>query len=165
MGDLTLSAVCGLYCGVCAVYLATQENDEAKLKYIADMFGTTPELIKCDGCRSDRLTVVCSDCVFKPCAEKRKLDFCGECSELPCRDFSEFQEAKPHRIELYESFEMIKADGSDKWQEYMKKRHTCPACGALNSSYDIKCRKCGAEPSCEYVEKHADRIREYFKKR
>ena len=34
-----------------------------------------------------------------------------------------------------------------------------------NSTYDLKCRKCGEEPSCNYVAKHKQVIEQYLKNR
>ncbi len=68
----------------------------------------------------------------------------------------------PHRIELWESLEQIKAIGYEKWIEEAKKDYTCPQCHVINSAYDLKCRKCGIEPSCSYVAKHKPAIEKFF---
>ncbi len=63
----------------------------------------------------------------------------------------------PHRIELWDSLGRIKEAGWETWFAEQQKYYSC-ACGAVNSAYDFKCRKCGAEPSCNYVKKHRDII-------
>ncbi len=40
--DKTHAAVCGLYCPACTVFVASQD-DPARLKFLADMSGITPE--------------------------------------------------------------------------------------------------------------------------
>jgi uncharacterized OB-fold protein len=64
----------------------------------------------------------------------------------------------PHRIELWKSQERIKEVGYEKWYEEMISHYSCSECGTLNSPYDIVCRKCGATPSCSYVNLHKDEI-------
>lgn len=56
MKNTDLVAVCGLYCGACGIYRATQTNDTAKLeefrKGLSEKTGKqfTMDDILCDGC-------------------------------------------------------------------------------------------------------------------
>lgn len=36
----------------------------------------------------------------------------------------------------------------------IRNNYMCPQWASLNTAYDLKCRKCGLEPSCKYVRKH-----------
>ena len=50
-----LVAVCGLYCGACPMYLATQSKDEQKQNALLKQFSSGPMKLKledllCDGC-------------------------------------------------------------------------------------------------------------------
>ena len=71
----------------------------------------------------------------------------------------------PHRIELWGNLERIKAVGYEQWLKEIKENYTCPRCKTLNSTYDLKCRKCSEEPSCNYVAKHRQVIEQYIKNR
>ncbi len=55
----------------------------------------------------------------------------------------------PHRLELWESHERIKAVGCEAW---------------FNSAYDVKCRKCGTTPSCNYVRLHGSEMSKMMSK-
>ncbi len=156
--DIQLAAVCGLFCPACTVYIGTMEDPE-RLKATAARFGLPPEELECHGCRSDKRSFFCrTRCKMAACAADKGIDFCSECDEYPCGELKEFQSLAPHRIELWESLDMVKNKGLEAWFEAMQARYACPACGAINSAYDGACRKCKAEPSCEYVEKHKEPI-------
>jgi hypothetical protein len=54
--------------------------------------------------------------------------------------------------------------GYDFWLRSIRSNYTCPRCQSLNSAYDLTCRKCGLEPSCDYVAKHRPIIEQTLKK-
>ncbi|MBN1103352.1 MAG: DUF3795 domain-containing protein [Deltaproteobacteria bacterium] len=99
------------------------------------------------------------------CAAQRGIDFCSQCEDYPCDDLRRFQAARPHRIELWANLERSKSIGYKAWLEEGRKSCTCPRCQIINSTYDLKCRKCGEEPSCDYVARHRQEIERYLKKR
>ncbi len=160
--DIQVAAVCGLFCPSCGVYIATQENDEAKLIYYASRLGQTIEDTKCDGCRSGRVSAQCRLCEFRSCSEKKGILFCSECDEFPCESLKEFQTKMPHRLELWESLELVKTEGLQKWWAKMAEDYTCPECGVINSSYDIKCAKCHHKPGNKTVERNMQTIEDFF---
>jgi hypothetical protein len=92
------------------------------------------------------------------CAAEKGVSFCSECDQYPCGELKEFQSQAPHRLELWESLDMAKDEGLEAWFDAMHSRYACPGCGAVNSAYDAACRKCGAAPSCSYVETHGEQI-------
>jgi hypothetical protein len=154
-----LSAVCGLFCPACSLYIGTTEDPE-RLKAIADRFQQPVEACKCYGCRSEKRSFYCENlCHMYSCAAKRGLDFCGECEEYPCEELNKFQAERPHRLELWESLKRINEAGYLQWFEEEKIHYACPDCGTINSAYDMTCRSCGREPSCRYVELHRDAIK------
>jgi len=161
--DKTHAAVCGLYCPACTVFVASQE-DPARLTFLADMSGITPEEMRCNGCRSDKRIPYCDNCKLYPCAQEKGIDFCGECDEYPCDDLKEFQSLAPHRLELWEAHEEIVKDGYEKWMEKMKDHYSCPQCETINSAYDFKCRSCNNEPSNKYNERHGKKVMEFLAK-
>ena len=160
----TLAAVCGLYCEACSLFIGTNE-DPARLLRIAKQFHVSEEAAKCYGCRSTKRGPYCENCKMFSCAAERGIDFCNECAEYPCSDLKQFQSEMPHRIELWDDLEHIKIFGCKHWLESIQNNYSCPQCGCINSTYDSKCRKCGKEPSCEYVARHKETIETYMKHR
>jgi hypothetical protein len=161
--DKKLAAVCGLFCPACTIYIGSTEDNE-RLRPIAAQAGKKPEEIRCEGCRSDVRFIYCQTCKLDKCASEKGVDFCGICSSYPCADLKEFQAAMPHRIDLWENQDRIRQVGPEKWFDEMIERYSCPDCGSINSAYDLKCRKCGRVPSCEYVSRHRDEIAAQFKR-
>ena len=156
--DKKLAAVCGLFCPACTVYIGTNEDPE-RLKALASRIGRKVEELECHGCRTDKRCFFCTSlCTMAKCAAQKGVDFCGQCPEYPCSDLRTFQAAMPHRIELWEWLERINDAGYETWYAEMIEHFSCRRCGIMNSAYDLKCRKCGEEPSCEYVRMHKDEI-------
>ncbi len=156
-----LAAVCGLFCGACRIYIASNEDPE-QLKAMAARWGITEEQMICHGCRAEKRTPYCESCSLAKCAAEKGLDFCGACDEYPCADLKEFQAARPHRLELWEAQARIQEVGYEQWFAEMMEHYACPSCGALNSAYDRVCRRCGAAPSSAYYERHRAAIEEYL---
>jgi hypothetical protein len=85
-----LIAICGLDCEMCEARIATVTNNEELRKKVAKAWSKlngvdiTPEMIHCVGCRKTGCkTPFCeSMCPIRKCAQKRKLETCGECSQL-----------------------------------------------------------------------------------
>ena len=153
-----LSAVCGLFCPACIVFIAQRESGENRQK-IAESLKIPVEMLKCDGCRAENRFLYCENsCKIAPCAEGKRLDFCGECADYPCEIFKSFQAEMPHRLELYEAQGRIKEVGYEKWFDEMLEHYACPECNAINSAYHPVCRECGTTPSCGYRKKHKDEI-------
>lgn len=150
-------SICGLYCHGCTAYIATKE-DPQRLEYLANRMGVSAEDVKCKGCHSDTLSFYCRTCHMKTCATKKGYNTCADCDEFPCEALNVFIKEKPHRMEILESLTAIKGQGIDKWSEKMKEDYTCRACGAINSAYDLKCRKCGNHPSNQFVKRNQESI-------
>ena len=160
--DKKLAAVCGLYCEACTLFIATKE-DPTRLKGLAARFQLSEEAVKCYGCRSAKRGPYCEKCKMFACAAERGIDFCVECKDYPCTDLKQFQSERPHRIELWEDLKSIRDIGYKHWLKEIRKNYTCPQCRSINSAYDLKCRKCGEEPSCSYVANHKQAIEETLK--
>jgi hypothetical protein len=159
--DLTRAAVCGLFCPGCAAFIATRQ-DPQRLGRIAEGWGVPVEEVRCDGCRAERRFVYCRTCRLVTCAADKGLDFCVQCDDYPCAELMEFQAARPHRIELWDNLARIKEAGWEKWYAEMVEHYACEKCGAMNSAYDPACRSCGHEPSCGYVARHGDEVRNFL---
>ncbi len=156
--DKKLAAVCGLFCPACQVYIGTKEDPE-RLRMMAKRTGRELEKLHCHGCRSEKRCFYCETvCFMAKCAAGKGVEFCGDCAEYPCKGLKEVQEQAPHRIELWKSHAHRKEAGLETWYAEMIEHYSCPRCHTINSAYDSKCRKCGHEPSCEYVRLHKDEI-------
>lgn len=152
--DKRLAAVCGLFCPACSVYIASTQ-DPARLKVLAERFGVSEGEMECHGCRSEKRGLYCNNfCKMAGCARQKGVDFCGQCPEYPCAELKTFQGRMPHRIELWDSHERIKAAGWETWYREMVEHYSCRECAAINSAYDARCRGCGAVPSCAYMSLH-----------
>jgi len=162
--DKKYAAVCGLYCEACSWFIATTEDPE-RLKRLAVQRNWAVEESKCYGCRSEKRLPYCGECRMFACAAERGINFCNECEAYPCNDLKQFQSAMPHRIELWANLERVKSVGYKQWLKEIKGNYTCPQCQTLNSTYDLKCRNCGEEPSCNYVANHREKIEQYLKNR
>lgn len=148
-----VSAVCGLFCPACTVYIGSKE-DQSRLEIIAKRVNLSVEDLKCHGCRSDKRSAHCRSCTMIACAENKGIQFCSECQEYPCDHLKGFQSAMPHRAELWESLDRMKETGIENWYDEMVTHYTCPQCATINSAYDIACRKCKKEPSCAFVQRN-----------
>ena len=158
-----LSAVCGLYCPSCSVYIGTHE-DPARLQWLSQKSGRPVEDILCHGCRSEKRYYHCDECKFVACAAEKEIEFCGECPDYPCEELKTFQAERPHRRDLWQDQQRIVEVGCEQWFQEKAARYSCPECGTINSAYDLACRKCGAEPSCEYVKDHRPQIEAHLEK-
>ena len=155
--NLHVAAVCGLSCEVCTLFIGTHE-DPSRLERLSALFQLPPDQLLCDGCRTERRPARCQKCEFIPCAQKHGVEFCGQCPEFPCEPLKIFQAAMPHRRELWQDQARIKEVGPEQWLAEKRHHHACPQCQTLNSAYDLRCRTCGHEPSCRYVETHRDAV-------
>lgn len=162
--DKRLAAVCGLYCEACSWFISTREDPE-RLRRLAAQLHYTEEESRCFGCRSGKRLPYCGNCRIYACAAERGIDFCSRCEEYPCDELRKFQSAMPHRIELRANLDRVKEVGCRQWLREIRENYACPRCRTLNSAYDLKCRRCGEEPSCRYVARHRNAIEHHLKDR
>ncbi len=156
--DKRLAAVCGLFCPSCTVYIGAHE-DPKRLEVMSKRTGQPLDKLQCNGCRSDKRCYYCESlCTMFKCAAEKEIEFCGECADYPCEELKVFQAAMPHRIELWKSQERIKEAGYEQWYKEMVEHYSCPACGTINSAYDMACWKCGGAPGCDFVSQHKEEI-------
>lgn len=94
-----LQAYCGLDCGECEAYIATQADDRAGLEETArkwaKQFGGgvgTWEACVCDGCSSGRRTSAAhaATCAIRLCATKRGVLTCAHCADYGCATLQQF---------------------------------------------------------------------------
>jgi hypothetical protein len=158
-----LVSACGLYCGACGIYIATQENDTEKLLQYAIVLNQSLDETFCDGCRADRKSAHCSRmCSFIKCTFEKGIEFCGPCPEFPCRKLKDFQSGMPHRFEILESLNRMKELSRENWLIEMKENYSCPQCNTVNIAYDMACRKCGYTPGSRFVLRNLELINNHL---
>jgi hypothetical protein len=106
-----LLAPCGLDCGKCPAYIATQANDARALARVADEwskafnFKLTLEEVICDGCttESKRKYAYIKTCGVRLCALARGVRTCAHCDDYGCDTLIEFFNNVPRTRGLLET--------------------------------------------------------------
>lgn len=133
---------CGLYCGACEVLLL---GEKGLLEEKAGEWKRKPEDLRCQGCKSDVISVYCRNCDIKMCAEGRGVEYCFECPDFPCPVLKEFRNDEyAHHSVVFHNLNLIREQGLESWLKAQEKRWSCPECGEKFSWYDKKCSRCGA---------------------
>jgi hypothetical protein len=92
-------AYCGLDCGECEAYIATQNNDraglEATAKKWAEQFGAktiSADMCICDGCSTGKRTSTAHavTCGIRVCASSRGVVTCAHCADYGCATLQQF---------------------------------------------------------------------------
>ncbi len=139
--ELAKLAYCGLYCGACRLFLATQAGT---LEELAESHGVSARKLRCTGCRTDQVSVYCLNCSMKKCAAAQELTSCADCAQFPCRVLMAFdRDGVPHHQGVVESLQACHASGPEAWLRAQAARNTCAGCGASLSYYDERCPSCG----------------------
>ena len=95
---------CGLYCGVCAIYIAHRDNNHKFKERLVTLYqgqvsgkGKLPnseilsiENIQCCGCLSDQQFLHCRQCEIRNCTKEKGYTGCHQCSEFPCQHIENF---------------------------------------------------------------------------
>lgn len=89
----SMIAYCGLNCAECAVFLATQKNDDDERKQAAEKWSKKfnwnlmPSDINCEGCKVEegRIFGFCKKCEVRTCANEKGIDNCAFCDEYACK--------------------------------------------------------------------------------
>ncbi|MHA1270655.1 MAG: DUF3795 domain-containing protein [Candidatus Helarchaeota archaeon] len=139
-----LLAPCGLYCGVCAVYIAHRDNNLKFKERIVSVypFTTKVEQIQCTGCLSDGIVFeVCKSCPIKKCVLKRGLEGCHQCDDFPCRYIDNFIMPVGKKV-ILRAIPQWREWGTEKWVEEEIKRYHCPNCGNPLFRGAKRCNKC-----------------------
>lgn len=148
-----LMAPCGLYCGVCGVYIATRDNNQKFKKAMGNLYGTTPEETECQGCMQtdakNKLYAYCKLCTIRDCVKKKGFYSCHQCEEWPCEKIENFglatgKRVMKHTIPIWKSNVAEHGDekGSVEWARTVCQRYHCPACGKPLFRGAQRCRAC-----------------------
>lgn len=129
--DISLDAICGIYCGACPALLASRA-------------AKSPAEAKCLGCRSKKKSPsYASKCDVRACAKAKNVDSCGLCKHYPCKKIAAFFNETP-KYGLREKYlNAVRDKGLSAWRDEMKTRWTCKKCGAAFGYGMTTCKSCG----------------------
>ena len=146
---------CGLYCGVCAIYIAHRDNNiKLKEKLVALYKGGTPgkgilpnsdtltiDDIQCDGCASGNLFMHCRQCEIRNCTKEKGFSGCHECDDFPCAFIQDFSMTVGKKV-ILRCVPYRRKVGTEKWIEDEEARYYCPECGNKVFRGVIRCNQC-----------------------
>ncbi len=134
---------CGLYCGACPAYVATQEGHIAEQ---AAKWQARVDDVTCFGCKTTVVSKYCRSCEIKSCAQERGLESCAECDTFPCTLLISFRDDEwPHHSVITQNLEQIAKVGLEQWCAAQAIRWSCAACGQRTMWYDEQCSECDAK--------------------
>lgn len=145
-------APCGLYCGVCAVYYATRDDNQ-KIKdrlvsvykgKLPDSEGLSVEDMYCEGCLSERPFGFCEECFIRDCTQSKGYAGCHECDDFPCHFIDDFPLPVGKKV-IMRVIPYRRKWGTEKWVQDEEARYICPGCGHKLFRGAKRCNKCKME--------------------
>lgn len=150
-----LISPCGLYCGVCAIYIADRDNNQKFKERLVGLYkgqvtgkGTLPgsenltsEDIKCCGCSSGEQFLHCKQCEIRKCTGEKKYTGCHQCDEFPCHHIENFPMAVGKKV-ILRAIPYWREVGLEKYIEDEEARYICPGCGNRLFRGAVKCNNC-----------------------
>lgn len=148
-----LMAPCGLYCGVCGVYIATRDNNNKFKAIMGHLYGTELEETECMGCMQPdgggKLFAFCRICSIRDCVKSKGFYACHQCHDWPCDPIENFgipmaRQIMKCEIPVWRSkVERMGAEkGSQAWALGLCERYHCDACGHPLFRGARRCRTC-----------------------
>jgi hypothetical protein len=144
-----LLAPCGLYCGMCQMYQATETDNHERLerlrKFMSRLFpiaaNATADDLLCDGCRSGRLGIFCRECPIRDCTAQKGYHGCYECRDFPCTHIDQFPVLTGKNVML-RAHPIIQEEGASAFIEAEEQRYHCPICGQRLYRGARECNHC-----------------------
>jgi hypothetical protein len=136
-----LLAPCGLYCGVCGVYMAHRDNNDKFKERLATVYGVEPKDVRCRGCLSEEPFGYCSACLIKSCVKEKENQGCHQCGEFPCELIEQFPLPVGKRV-IMRTIPQWREMGTEKWVAAEEARYHCPHCNAILFRGAKRCREC-----------------------
>ena len=156
LSDERLLAPCGLYCGVCGVYLATRDGSTKFRDILARLYGSKPEETACKGCMQEDppecLYGFCVECPIRACVREKGFGSCHQCDEWPCQYIEAFPVPVGRRVmdKVIPRWRELAAEhgleaGAVAWAREEAERYHCPDCGHPLFRGAVTCRGCKRE--------------------
>ncbi|NNL41257.1 MAG: DUF3795 domain-containing protein [Desulfobacterales bacterium] len=124
-----LLAPCGLYFGVCGIYMASRDNNQKLKDKLAHAYGVASEKIACKGCLSNERFVYCQTCGIRTCIMEKNYQGCHQCNEFPCELIDDFPVPVGKKV-ILRSVPDRKKLGTEMWVEKEETRYRCPHCSS-----------------------------------
>jgi hypothetical protein len=148
-------APCGLYCGVCAIFIAHRDNNVKFKEALANLYkggvpgkGALPNSealsagdIRCRGCLSNERFLHCRQCAIRDCTQERGYTGCHECDDFPCEHIGNFPMTVGKRV-ILRAIPYWREVGTEKWVADEEARYICPECGNRVFRGAVRCNKC-----------------------
>jgi hypothetical protein len=149
---------CGLYCGVCAIYIAHRDDNEKLKQGLVKLYqgktegkGRLPgsgdlsvEDIQCSGCLSEKPFVHCLRCDIRKCTSEKGYSGCHECDGFPCEHIENFPMSVGKKV-ILRAIPHWRDVGTEKWIRDEEARYICPECGNKLFRGVMRCNKCKIE--------------------
>ena len=149
---------CGLYCGVCAIYIAHRDNNRKLKERLVTLYkggapdkGVLPgsedltiEDIRCKGCQSDEIFVYCRQCPIRDCVEERGYEGCYQCDDFPCGHIENFPMTVGKKV-ILRAIPHWRKVGTEKFVQDEEARYVCPECGNKLFRGAMRCNQCKTE--------------------
>jgi hypothetical protein len=151
-----LMAPCGLYCGLCGIYIATRDNNLKFRERLAGIYGSKPEETECLGCMqpdpAGKLYGYCTFCGIRDCVREKGFYSCHLCDQWPCDKITNFPISTGKRVMMRaipawreKAANLGDDEGSVAWAMSECERYHCGSCGAPLFRGAQRCRACKAE--------------------
>ena len=146
---------CGIYCGVCAIYIAHRDNNEKFKERLVGLYkgkvpgkGLLPNSenlsnadIRCNGCLSDNTFMHCQQCDIRQCTTDKGYTGCHQCDEFPCEHIENFPMLVGKKV-ILRAVPYRREFGIRKWIQDEEVRYFCPECGNKVFRGVVKCNQC-----------------------
>jgi hypothetical protein len=131
--QIELIAPCGLFCGICASYLAYSRNIPKKKNQVSH----------CPGCRPRN-----KQCAYlkKNCSSllEGKVLFCYQCEQYPCERLLHLDQRYRlnYKHSPIDNLEEIRSEGTAAFLANIQNRYKCGECGGTISLHNQVCYDC-----------------------
>lgn len=100
----------------------------------------------CGGClKSDRgKPEHCRKCRIKDCTAGKKITYCYECADFPCKQIKSLEKSYNSRYHasLVENSNTVREHGVKVLLEQHREKYKCQHCGGIISLHDAECSEC-----------------------
>ncbi|PKM95963.1 MAG: hypothetical protein CVU84_03955 [Firmicutes bacterium HGW-Firmicutes-1] len=124
--DSIMFAPCGMNCIVCYRHLKPKKSCKGCL------------------CSDEDKPEHCRKCNIKDCVKVKRITYCFECGEFPCKQIKNLEKSyiKRYGISLVKNSETVRSEGLEFFMLMEKELWTCKKCSGIISLHDSECSEC-----------------------